>query len=473
MGYIHFFDDWQLISYSNLKRMQGKPKYVPEATLEDELCEGCWDFPLVARLPESGKYVGLYGAAPATDEIESYDIPEGTDQNVLPRSPIICYTESEDGIHWKKPDLTGKAKFEGPVRAKNQVFGVNGGVEGGPAYFDPYESDPHRRFKLLINYLPAKGKSTKACRALAVSRDGISWKLGNVFADQEATDTPTSVFYNPLRKSYVFNVRRYNGDRRIFFFETKDWVNFTEPELIMHPGPLDPPLVGFYGMPVIRYETLFIGLLWRILCDPNTHMLPNGSIDCDLAYSYDGEHFNRTFHNAFIDRNELGCHGGGCIYVASMLVDENNQIRFYSGGSRAEHYQNQNLTDAALMLHTLRLDGFVYMATPAGKGYLRTRPLCINGPDLRINARSPYGGIRVRVLDEKGVEIPGYGFNDCVPLLGDELFWTPRWKGGKTVAGVKSHKRRQFEIEIVTGEIYAIRGDFELLKSLWTEDCPD
>jgi hypothetical protein len=307
---------------------------------------------------------------------------------------------------------------------------------------------------------------------MVVSPDGIKWKVWKVFEDQEATDTPTSIFYNPQRGTYVFNVRRYNGDRRIFFFETKDWVNFTEPELIMHPTLLDPPLVGFYGMPVIPYENMFLGLLWRIHCDPNAHTLPNGPIDCDLVYSYDGNHFNRTFNNAFIGCNELGDHGGGCIYVGSMMIDENHQIRFYSGGSKAEHYQNQNLTDAALILHTLRLDGFVYMATTAGKGYLRTRPLHINGDNLQINARSPYGGIRVRVLDEKGNEMPGYGFNDCIPLLGDELFWSPKWKNGKTIAGVKSYKRRQLEIEITTGEIYAIRGDFEMLKSLWWPDVP-
>jgi len=33
MGYIHFFDDWKLISYNNLQRRQGKPEYIPEATL--------------------------------------------------------------------------------------------------------------------------------------------------------------------------------------------------------------------------------------------------------------------------------------------------------------------------------------------------------------------------------------------------------------------------------------------------------
>lgn len=468
MGYIHFFDDWGMISYFNLERRQGRPNYVPEATLEDELCEGTWDFPLVTRISETGKYVAIYGAAPSSAKLQNIEIPAGTDQNVQPRCPIVCYAESEDGIHWEKPDLTSKTEFEGTRYSKNQVFGLKGGVEGGPAYYDRYDSDPERRFKLLTNYNPTNSQSS--CRQLVVSPDGIRWKIAHVFEDQRATDTPTSVFYNPLKQVYTFNVRLYPGDRRIFVFDTKDWKNFTEPQLVMHPDPVDPPLVGFYGMPVVEYENLFIGLLWRIYCDPHTHLLPNGAIDCDLVYSYDGNHFNRTFHGAFIPRNELGSHGGGCIYVGSMLVDENNTIRFYSGGSKAEHFQNQNLTDAALMLHTLRLDGFMYLATPSGKGGLRTRPFRITGSDLRINVRSPWGGVRARLLDEVGQPLRGYDFSDCRPFSGDELFWQPVWKDGKTFGTARSNKRRQLELEIVTGEIYAIRGDFEMPTSLWDGD---
>jgi hypothetical protein len=470
MGYIHFFDDWQLISYSNLVRKQGKPEFVPAATLEDEFCEGTWDFPLVVRIPETGKYVGLYGATAPSRSMETIEVPAGTDQDLLPRCPIVCYAESDDGIHWDKPDLTGIAKFEGPVLAKNQVLGLDGGVEGGPAYYDKYDADPNRRFKLLINYTP-KGAS-KACRGLVVSPDGIHWEIAHVFEKQKATDTPTSVFYNPLKKVYTFNVRQYAGDRRIFFFDTKDWVNFTEPQLVMHPEPLDPPLVGFYGMPVVEYENLFIGLLWRIHCDPNTHLLPNGPIDCDLVYSYDGRCFNRTFHKSFIERNELGEHGGGCIYTGAMLVDQDNMIRFYSGGSKAEHFQNQQLTDAALMMHKMRLDGFMYLETPAGKGRLRTRPLSITGSELKINARVPWGGLRVRLLDENADVMPGFDFNDCVPLQGDELFWQPKWKNQKTFGDAVSYKRRQIEIEINTGQIFAIRGDFEILSCLWDKDKP-
>jgi hypothetical protein len=114
----------------------------------------------------------------------------------------------------------------------------------------------------------------------------------------------------------------------------------------------------------------------------------------------------------------------------------------------------------------MRLDGFIYFATPSGKGSLTTRPFFITGDDLRINVRSPWGGVRARILDEKSQPLAGFGYEDCTKMTGDHLFWTPKWKGG-TFGAAKSSKRRQLEIEIVTGEIYAIRGDFEILQSLW------
>ena len=459
MGYIHFFDDWQLISYSNLERRMGRPRYVPEATLEDELTEGTWNFPTVARLPETGRYVGLYGAACATPR---------TAGNRIARTQVLCYAESDDGVEWRRPDLSGEVSFPGPVYAPNQVFGSEQLIDGMPVYYDTYDPDPGRRFKYFVNITP--GIHEPGPRGLAVSPDGKHWSLAQVFDQLEAIDTPSSVFYNPEDQVYVINGRREGGDRRVFFRTTRDWQTFTEPRLVMHPGPEDPPLVGFYGMPVVRYETLYLGLLWWIYCDPGSHGLPNGPIECALAYSHDGWTFNRTFHRPLIGRNEMGDHGGGCVYVSSMMVDEHNVIRFYSGGSKAEHFQRQDLADAALMLHTLRLDGFMYFATHAGRGRLRTRPLKIRGGDLRINARSPWAGIRVRILDERGQELPGFGFEDCDPLVGDELFWTPRWTGGKTFGHAQSPKRRSLEIDICTGEIYAIRGDFDVMTCLWHTD---
>jgi hypothetical protein len=475
MGYLHFLDDWGLISYANLERRLGEPRYVPEATLEDELTEGTWNFPSVVREPETGRYIGFYGGAVSPEFLQRLNAKRGARGYI--RTQILCRAESADGIHWEKPDYREQLKLSGPVFAPNQVYSLHqpklGSEEyrlsGMPVYYDPYDPDPQRRYKYYLSGAFA-GLHIRGPQSMAVSPDGIHWELAHVFKDLPAVDTPSSVFYNPLEQAYIINCRRDPGDRRIFFRKTKDWIHFDPPRLIMHPEPEDPPLVGFYGMPVVRYENIFIGLLWLIYNDPTRHALPNGPIECALTYSYDGWNFNRLFHRPFIRRNELGEHGGGCIYTGCMLVDENHQIRFYSGGSKAEHFQNQDLVDAALMLHTLRLDGFAYYATHAGRGRMRTRPFIITGDDLRVNVRVPYGEIRAQILDERGQVLPGFSFADCQPFTGDELFWRPRWSEGRTFGTARDNQRRQLEFEINTGEIYALRGDFEMLNSLWKQD---
>ena len=63
MGYLNFIDDWNLYSRYNFERKLGKPQYIPEAVLEDELCEGTWDFPCVAYIETEDKYIALYIAA--------------------------------------------------------------------------------------------------------------------------------------------------------------------------------------------------------------------------------------------------------------------------------------------------------------------------------------------------------------------------------------------------------------------------
>ena len=148
-----------------------------------------------------------------------------------------------------------------------------------------------------------------------------------------------------------------------------------------------------------------------------------------------------------------------------MLIDKDHNIRIYSGGSKAEHFQNQNLADAAIMMHTLRLDGFVYLESVSRGAHIKTKWLRFSGDELKFNIKCPYGSARVQIIDEKGKPIEGFTFADCTPFTGDELFWQPEWKGGKLSSVIDGRKRRQIEIELVSGQLFAVRGDFEMLTT--------
>lgn len=176
--------------------------------------------------------------------------------------------------------------------------------------------------------------------------------------------------------------RPQQAERRIVRIDTEDFQTFVEPQNVLSPDPLDPPLVQFYGMPTFPYKGVFIGLLWLMYGDPLEAGLlkRNGPIDSQLTYSYDGVAFNRSFRRPFIERNARGEEGGCCIYPTSMKVDDNGDILIYSGSSRGEHYKDTGELAAALLVHKLRCDGFMYLESASYTGRLMTRCLQLTEP---------------------------------------------------------------------------------------------
>ncbi|MCK6489952.1 MAG: hypothetical protein L6R48_16815 [Planctomycetes bacterium] len=459
MAAMLFLDDWPLCLMHNVRRTLGRPVWVPEATLVDPLTEGTWNFPCVWQEADGGWHA-LYGAA----------LPDGPrrPEGWLPRSQGLMYACSGDGLHWRRPDIRARRGLCERDDAPNLAFAVAGHIDGGPAFRDAHDPDPARRFKYLF--------SRDGRQGLATSPDGLAWTIRpEVVVGDYTLDSPITAFFNHHRGTYCISRRPHCGDRRIAFFETADWMSFRPPELVIHPDPEDPPLVQFYGMPVHRYEDLYLGLLWRLHCHPTEEPVAKGMggpIDCALAYSLDGWRFQRAGHQAFIPVNERGRHGGGCIYCGAMAVGSDHVIRFYSGGSKAEHFLDQEQDDAALLLHTLRLDGFARLESCAGTGRVMTRSVEFLGGDLRLNVRAPHGRVRVAVRHDDGGPVPGMAWEDCVPCTGDELFWRPSWRGGAGTAALAGRGRFHLDIELSCAELYAIRGDFRMAYGWGRERAP-
>jgi hypothetical protein len=460
MATILFFDDWALQSIHNVERVMGRPRWVPEATLEDPLTEGTYNFPFVWKDPESGRWKAIYGAALELDGVR----PKGGIHNPhAGRAQALMYAESDDGIHWTRPDVRDRVTHvpRTEVDGLNMVYSVEGHLDGLPVFWDPKNTDGMGPLRYLF--------SEDGRQGMAASQDGIQWhEAPEVEIAKHTLDSPITAYYNHYRDSYIMPRRLFAGDRRIALFETRDWKTFAHPELALWPTCHDHHMLQFYGMPVQRYEHLYIGLLWRLYCrsegDYSAVKGRGGPIDCSLAYSLDGKHFQRATYDAFIPRPELGEHGGGCLYTGCFAVDEDaGEIRFYSGGSKAEHFIDQTLNDAALMMHTLRMDGFFRYESYCLQGSVMTRRVVFTGDSaLRINARAPHGEVRVRILTTGGASVPGYDFSDCRPLVGDQVNWTPEWTSGKRVADLDRKTEYHIEVQIACGELYAIRGDFKL-----------
>ena len=161
----------------------------------------------------------------------------------------------------------------------------------------------------------------------------------------------------------------------------------------------------------------------------------------------------------------------------SMIIDDDQCIRIYSSASKLEHgYHIQGADLGAHVMHRLRLDGFMYLESAGGPGILGTRPLFWLGGALRLNLQSGHE-TRVQVTDTQGRTIEGYGFEDCQPFVGDELFWEPRWQNGLSMASL-SNQMLRLEISLENARLYAIRGDLvapasrELRRYLETGEEP-
>ena len=136
-------------------------------------------------------------------------------------------------------------------------------------------------------------------------------------------------------------------------------------------------------------------------------------------------------------------------------------IRIYSSSSEGEHAQRLSEPErgeGCLLLHELRLDGFVYLEPAGGPGSLTTRPLYLRGDRLTINAQTPQGRLRVQVTGPDCRPLDGYTYEDCAGFTGDAHAWEPVWSGGRTIGALTGQVIR-LEVELFNGRLYALRGD--------------
>ena len=444
-----FFDDYNLNRWENLRRRVGRPELVPEATFVDPDHLVASGYPTVFR-DETGKWRCLYQGRPAEPLKGSRH-----------KFPLVA--ESDDGISWKTPDLTEIVPLP-DRRFPHQVMPA-GEFGEWDHYFDERADDPQERLKGLV--------TSRKGALLWTSPDGLMWReVEGVEWRPGSPDPPSMAFWNVLRQSYVIMARPGPNPhpRRVAVSETKDWRTFSESELTLRADALDLPLTELYGNPTFPYEDMFVGFVWVYNTvpyradDPTTHRkYYGGKTYCQLSYSYDGWHFQRSLREPFIPNAPTGELGAGIMRPMSMIVDDEQTIRIYSSASKLEHGYHIRLGDwekdlGALLMHRLRLDGFMYLESAGGPGILGTRPLYWRSGEPRLNAQSGQE-VRVQVTDIQGKTIEGYSFDDCEPFSGDELFWEPRWKNRPGLSALAKQLLR-LEISLENARIYAIRGDF-------------
>ncbi len=458
-----FFDDWHLHSRTNLERHTGKPRMVPEGTLRDPNADTAWGYPSVIQDPESGRWRCYYQGEPS--ETGAYIVP--------------LLAESDDGVHWELPDLTDRVEIADRM-APNQLFGKERFHEWCGIYQDPHAEGTDQWLKALITW--REGPGLRLISYLATSGDGMTWERHeDVRWHPTGNDPGQFAFWNPHRQSYVLSFRPRVADRRIALSETRDWREFTRPELAMQADALDTPSALLYGMPVFPYEQLFVALLWVYHTDPIVYpdekfqglleMFEGddtarimGKIDCHLAYSVNGWNFQRTIREPLIPNGPPGDPSSGCIYPSSMVA-VGDKLRIYSSASKGEHAQyraDPASGQGSILLHELRKDGFIYLEPPGGTGEFTTKWILWHGGEASLNVEVPDGEAMVQAMDQRGEPIEGYSYADCAAFRGESTGWTPAWQDGKTLSALAGRVIK-LGVRIANGRVYALRGNYQFL----------
>ncbi len=384
--------------------------------------------------------------------------------------------ESADSFDWKPLPQNPLVDQRATAKTSHMVFSGEFSACGPVVFLDEEESDPSRRYKLVYTDLSKNpvDASYGTCR-VATSPDGIHWTIDRQAVwRRQHTDTSFSIAYNPYTRKYQWTGRPILGDRRVSLDQTADWRTFERPLVILHPDPMDPPGLEFYGMPHFFYEGYFLGFLWRMWGAPNdlkgsTRFL--GPVDSELVYSINGINWNRTNRRSILPDRGLGKEGYRSEYLHGLVADDDGWLRVYTASRIGEHIDRAKAAPGEnIAFNTMlrfRRDGFCALETHSDTGTILMRGLLAHKGPILLNAViGRFGSIRAELRKLDNTPIGGFELDKCIPVTGDGHFLPLRWNhdGGvlETVDGLRGKPFRLY-LQLEQARLHAVRVDADLV----------
>ncbi len=375
-----------------------------------------------------------------------------------------CIARSNDGIHWKKPEL-GIYKVHGTLKNNIILADCDPFTHNFSPFIDTKPGIPaDERYKALAGIESSK-------LVAFVSPDGIHWK--KMREDPVITDgmfdSQNVAFWSKSENCYVSYFRTwtgegYNGYRTISRATSNDFINWSET-IEMDYG--DTPREHLYTnqtTPYFRAPHIYIALPMRffygrkVLTDAQAKELgvhANYSSDCAetvLMTSRGGTKYDRTFMEALIrPGTDLGNWASRAGLTALGVVPTGpGEISVYK---QARYAQDS----AHLLRYTLRTDGFTSVNAPYKGGEMVTKPLKFNGSRLVINfASSAAGYIKVEIQDTFGNPVEGFGLESADEIIGDDIERIVTWKGNKDITQFAG-KAVQLRFVMKDADLYSIQ----------------
>lgn len=387
---------------------------------------------------------------------------------------MVCYAESEDGVVWHKPSL-GICEFDGSTD-NNICLTMPHNMDGVSVVDD--SEDPAFPLKMIF-YTKVDVPEGQVGHGLfaARSRDGIQWEvldggpLCPAFGDRMTAVGRRVQGKFVAFSRYIETSQKY-GMRTINRSESEDLVHWSTPELVLKPDVEDPPNTEFYGMSVFPYGNRYLGALERM------HRVPD-VVDTELAISRDTKTWSRTRARVcFIPRGEKGSYESDWVNPAHtppipVMSNRGNSLYIYYSGRSGAHGVPYPLTQGAIYLSVLRLDGFAALEADFQEGWICTPPIRWPGGHLAINADTQrsldshpglhHGEVRVELTALDGAPLPGYERDACEPMVGhfyaaqdEHKTGIVRW-GEKTATDLEG-KIVQIKFYLRNARLYAFRA---------------
>jgi len=369
----------------------------------------------------------------------------------------LALIESEDGIQWERPHRILETP---PIQ-----FGASVIDEG------PECADQAKRYKAAWHH--DNGLQ------VATSPDGQVWTQiapGPVLRHNHDID---AIDWDPLRRRYMAFVSiatkldpAWSELRRIPHMSiSDDLIHWRDPWPIVVPNPDSAREQGetqFYCMAgVIERGGLLIGFVKVLRDDLNAEP---GMVAADfsdnrpfaglgytvLAWSIDGEHWRRETE-PFLDRNPIPGTWDRAHAWADEQVVHGDEVFIYYGGYKLGH-KGDRFTTRQVGLARIKRDryvGFTASSDAIGMefgGTLRTPARMWQGKSLSVNA-DLHGQLRVALCDPTGKSLPGFSFDQCLPISGDSTAHRIVWKDAEPESLLG--KQVQLVFELKGGTVYA------------------
>lgn len=441
------FLDRYLIEYThNVELKMGVPISAGPAILFDQPWEGKFSGGYVSVVNNNNNFSIYY---------------RGSSGN---SSQVTCYAESRDGINWSKPALK---QFKVNGTYENNVVMNWDALQASHNFSVIYDNSPNsipeERYKAVGGVASSKKRELRGLYRY-VSSDGIKWSLKDsvaLFPNGYGMDSQNVLAWLPSEDQYAIYLRKWTEDkpeddvllkgiRTIARSTSKDFINWTEPELMSFDGKPVENLYTNATQPYYRAPHILIAMPFRFA--PDSRVLSDeemqkhgidktmwsGVSDAVLISSRGGNSYNRTFMESFVrpGLDQANWAARSTIPAVGVIPTGKNEISFFVT-------RRYGTDECYLERMKLRIDGFASLSSSYEEGYVVTKPLIVKGNNLLLNfSTSSIGYVKILFLNEFGEEIDGFSEKDAVKIVGDKIDFPVSWNNDRTISELYGEKVR-------------------------------